>query len=297
MSQSRKIAIALGERPHPFISSFQLGRIIFDLLVPREALPSPVAEENLPLSEQKIYARTVSKLKKSGILVPNPFVRPDHGYDILGNTSTRPELIACELDPFCAVSHLSAMVIYGWSDHLPQTLFLTSLKPTQWRLQAAEFMSKSLGQQKERYFSLGFPGLIRSRPNKIKKINLVWKETENRVEFKQMEPGFRLTSIGRTFYDSLKSPELCGGIYPVIQVWEEHAKTNLDSILNYFEVHGKEIDRARAGYLLDEVCGISHETIDKWKQAVQRGGSRKMLPNSPYSNQYSKNWSISLNHL
>jgi predicted transcriptional regulator of viral defense system len=93
----------------------------------------------------------------------------------------------------------------------------------------------------------------------------------------------------------LQRPELSGGMSHVIETFEEHAEANLPLILNELESHGSMIDRVRAGYLLEERCNIRHPRIDTWVRDAQRGGSRKLDPQSPYEATFSERWMISIN--
>ena len=61
------------------------------------------------------------------------------------------------------------------------------------------------------------------------------------------------------------------------------------------EQHGNAVERVRAGYLLDEVCRLSHPLVDGWTQKAQRGGSRLLDPLGEYVPHYSEKWKLSIN--
>ena len=105
----------------------------------------------------------------------------------------------------------------------------------------------------------------------------------------------RVSSIGRTFFDMLRNPSLCGGIYHVLDVYEESVKRYLKVIVNELERHGSAIDKVRAGYVLEERLGLSDPCIDGWKEHIQRGGSRKLVADEPYKPVFSDNWCLSIN--
>jgi predicted transcriptional regulator of viral defense system len=105
----------------------------------------------------------------------------------------------------------------------------------------------------------------------------------------------RVSTIGRTFLDMLRKPDLCGGIYHVLEIYEEYAERYLRLIVDEIERHGTSIDKVRTGYVLDERCGLSHPTIDGWLDFVQRGGSRKLYAEAEYSPVFSEKWSLSIN--
>jgi predicted transcriptional regulator of viral defense system len=88
---------------------------------------------------------------------------------------------------------------------------------------------------------------------------------------------------------------MCGGIRHVIDIYRQYVERYSDLIIDEVERHGNKIDKVRAGYLLEELCGLESETIEGWQQYVQRGGSRKLDPFEEYSPKYSKRWWLSLN--
>jgi hypothetical protein len=59
--------------------------------------------------------------------------------------------------------------------------------------------------------------------------------------------------------------------------------------------HGTDIDKVRAGYVLEEKCGLESPVFADWVGAAKRGGSRKLVANQPYSSIYSERWCLSLN--
>ena len=67
----------------------------------------------------------------------------------------------------------------------------------------------------------------------------------------------RLTSIGRTFLDTVREPSLCGGINHVLDIWQDHAKLSIDDIIETVDRVPSKIVQPRAGYILDEVLGIN----------------------------------------
>lgn len=80
-----------------------------------------------------------------------------------------------------------------------------------------------------------------------------------------------------------------------MDVWEDHATSWLDDIIEAISVHPKKIVKVRAGYILEEKQKISDQRIDLWRAFAQRGSSRKLDPDSPYMPKWSENWMISLN--
>ena len=94
----------------------------------------------------------------------------------------------------------------------------------------------------------------------------------------------------------LREPDMCGGYAHVQDIFQEYAAEHLPVIVKTVDKTGTSIDKARTGYVLEEICSLSHRTIDSWKAGVQRGGSRKLVASNPYKNEYSEVWCISINN-
>jgi predicted transcriptional regulator of viral defense system len=105
----------------------------------------------------------------------------------------------------------------------------------------------------------------------------------------------RIASIGRTFMDMIDRPQWCGGMNHVITIWEEHAATYLDEIIEAVDTAPTSIVKMRAGHLLEERLGLRDARIDAWKQFAQRGSSRLLDPEGVYQPRWSETWMISLN--
>jgi predicted transcriptional regulator of viral defense system len=94
----------------------------------------------------------------------------------------------------------------------------------------------------------------------------------------------------------VRKPELCGGIYNVLDAYMEYAKRYLNLILDEINRNGNKIEKVRAGYILEERCDIKNNPIiESWKTFAQRGGSRKLDPDSEYDPEYSETWCLSIN--
>ncbi len=92
----------------------------------------------------------------------------------------------------------------------------------------------------------------------------------------------RVSTIGRTFLEMLKNPELCGEINHVLDVFEEYGEKHIRLITDDIDKNGTPIIKVRAGYILDELLNVKSEVIEKWSSFAQRGGSRKLDPKSEY---------------
>lgn len=203
------------------------------------------------------------------------------------------EEVACIVDPFCYVSHLSAMQRYGLTDRSPEALHLTTPARSVWNMLRDQKMVEDLGgppdSEHPLLLRLGFKGELRRRPVIVHESSHPAKPVEVRGE------KTRITSIGRTFGDMLSEPALCGGIRHVIDIWERDAEQWADQIIGEVDKMESKMVKVRAGYLLSEVLEIEDGRIDGWEQFAQRGGSRKLNPDAPYAPTYSERWMISLN--
>jgi predicted transcriptional regulator of viral defense system len=204
------------------------------------------------------------------------------------------EDVACIADPFCYVSHLSAMQRYGLTDRSPEALHLTTASRPVWNAMKAEKLSKDLPPEhireaSELFLRFGVNSNLRRRPVVIHETKYPAKTSEVRGE------NTRIVEIGQVFVDMLAQPHLCGGIHHALDVWDEHAPSWLDQIVAAVEQDNASIVKVRAGYVLAERLAISDPRIEKWKAFAQRGGSRKLDPDTPYAPTFSENWMISLN--
>lgn len=207
------------------------------------------------------------------------------------------EEVACIADPFCYVSHLSAMQRYGLTDRTPQALHLsTPARPLWnklWAAQCAPKLREDLGGE----FLPGFarPGF----KNQLRRREVIVHETVHPGEPIDVRgERTRIASVGRTFADMLIEPGLCGGMRHVIEVWEREAGDWAEMIIPEVDrVHGPRTDivKVRAGYLLQERLGMTDPRVLAWKAFAQRGGSRKLDPEGDYAPTFSADWMISLN--
>ncbi|ASF48540.1 hypothetical protein [Methylovulum psychrotolerans] len=160
-------------------------------------------------------------------------------------------------------------------------------------------MQKDLGEEAiGHYLGSSLPTLRRLRLIKIH------RKTLNIHSTVHCDPGsyvnvqgrfLRVSTIGRTFLDMIREPDLCGGIYHVLDIYAEHASRYLRLIVDVIDRHGSKIDKVRAGYILGERLGLAHPAIENWHTLVQRGGSQKLHAKSAYSPNFSEKWCLSIN--
>ena len=206
------------------------------------------------------------------------------------------EEVCCAIDPFAYISHLEAMGYYGFSSSPEDTVFLSSYPVSVWRKRASDVMVKDCGGEEglRIYKKSNLPRLRKININRIPGVEVIGYNDKNiSTTFKSKR--IRIASVERTFLDMLRRPDLCGGIKNVMQVYKTHVAEYLESTLKAIDQNGSQIEKIRAGYILEEICGIRHFIIESWLQFVQRGNSRKLDPAKEFSSKYSERWCLSLN--
>jgi predicted transcriptional regulator of viral defense system len=268
----------------PVISEYELGRAIFLKL-------SALAE-----GRNALFRPVVEHLKALKIFVPLSLGGTTNAYQLFGHSTASPQQIACALDPFAYVSHLSAMEYHGLTDRFPKILYLTRPPAGEWRRQAEEKMRRDLGTRYEEYLASRLPRLVRPKLSKIAQVNLHFQERSQLGAFKHVgSSNLRVATIGRVFLEMTREPQLCGGIQHVIDVFSSNAKRYFRLVVDEYERHGKAIDKVRAGYLLTEICNLTDSVVENWSQFAQRGGSRKLDSETEYAPEFSERWKLSIN--
>lgn len=282
LANTNALATLLSEWPQPVISDYELGCMILRV-------------SEAPLTRAR-YTELVELLGTVKLITPHKDFAEGAVYTIFGKTDAMPAAIACSADPFAYLSHLSAMEFHGITDRLPKTLYLCTPPSAEWSREARSRMEKELGPRLQEYTSANLPVLRNVLKAKIGHSTLSIMRRSKMGAFKIVKGrAIRVATIARTFLDMLREPENCGGMQHVVDTYKEYASSYLTQICNEIDQHGSAVDKVRAGYLLTEVCGLHHETIDSWRKFAQRGGSRKLDPHEEYANHYSDGWKLSIN--
>ncbi|RRW88473.1 type IV toxin-antitoxin system AbiEi family antitoxin domain-containing protein [Pandoraea apista] len=287
----------LKEHPSPIVTAYDLAVGILKLYLAREYAGQKIKKLSSPLPERGSISKYRNALMELGILEERRGL-PVDTY-ILPSSPFQDDMnLACGIDPFCYVSHLSAMAYHGLTDRFSKTLFVTTLPPTSWRKRAEEKMQRDLGDALEQFRAIHFPTLTRHT------LSAIGRQPVNTHVSKYADAGAyvhladrpaRVSSIGRTFLDMLRQSDLCGGMIHVVRVFETNARTYLPLLLDEIDRHGRPIDKVRAGYILDERCGIHDLRIEQWHTFAQRGGSRVLDAGAPFWPEFSEKWCLSIN--
>jgi len=273
---------ALSSLHVPAISAYDLSKLAY--------IKAHLQESIAPKKE---FERLINALVAVKLLEP---LDTFNAFLVFGHRTAPPSEIACCIDPFAYVSHLSAMEHHGLTDRFAKTLYLTRPSPMEWRKQAASRMEKDLGEGFKIYQTFGLPLLKRLTFTAIRDTTVHFQERSQLGAFRNVSNScLRVATIGRVFLDMLREPKLCGGIQHILDIYKRDAKRYLRLIVEEIDRHGQPIDKVRAGYVLTEVCRLSHPTISNWRIHAQRGGSRKLDPDSEFSSVYSEDWMLSIN--
>ena len=288
MTITDAVLAALQGDPPGVLTDYVLGRIVYRALQewPGSVPPSVHDYQQVLhfLLGQRI-ARNLGRLPEGRAML------------LIGQRAPEPFTVLCAVDPFGYVSHLSAMEYHGLTDRLSKTIYFTTPPPSEWRSLAAARMRKDLSEDFDGYVAAGLPSLRRLVLKRLDRRSIEYHHRRTAGGYRLAEHGqVRVGTIGRTWLDMLQDPDRCGGLQHVIDVFRERSREHLQLILAELERHGTEIDRARAGYLLEEHAGIHDPALDAWQQRVQRGGSRKLYAHADYAPHYSERWCLSLNH-
>jgi predicted transcriptional regulator of viral defense system len=287
--------LELGKLASPVVLRYDIGRIGWSQYKAHsyEGLPLPGQRETL---DTRAFLRIERELIENGVLSPIPGLPERSAYTLIGAGAPDRNAIICSIDPFCYLSHLSAMEFHGLTDRMPEQIYVSSPPGKSWMGFAEERMRRDLGEDLDAYRVARLPRLQRSAVAKIAQRPVHRYSSAHQGAYRAIKgSSIRVATIGRTFLDMLRESDLCGGISHVIGVFREHAASNRRLIFDEFDQHGGPIDKVRCGYILEELCSIRDPRIDSWVAFAARGGSRRLDPSSDYEPRFSERWMISIN--
>ena len=298
METRTALALEVGRLNQPVMTSYTLACLIFQLYQTKSYRGEKLDRLKKLYPDRPVYNRLLSELLTAGVLQESTVIRNPEVFTVLGKGESSPEEVLCCVDPFAYISHMSAMEWHGLPDRIPKMLFISTPAPQEWKRFAREKMEKDLGNidSYSLYQIGGLPLLRRLRFSRVGRKTVYRHASLHLGAFTTVKQRtLRVATIGRTFLDMIKHPDQCGGIYHVLEVYKKYAESYLRLIVDEVDRHGNKIDKVRAGYILEERLGFSHETINAWTQYAQRGGSRKLYAHSDYSPSFSEKWCLSLN--
>ncbi|MES9859251.1 MAG: hypothetical protein ABW160_18920 [Candidatus Thiodiazotropha sp. 4PDIV1] len=293
MKAIKAITLSLGDLDKVVISKYQFGLVV-NSIYQQKTYKGESVNLQKDCAERADVNKYLNLLIDEGVLSPHKTL--SGVYTLLGRSHAESEDVACTVDPFCYISHLSAMSYHGLTDRIPGKLFISSPSPGMWRSFAQDQMRKDLGDGYKTYCDNGLPMLVRTKMQKINKMEVHCLSSKHLGAYKSVRGrSLRVSTIGRTFLEMLRNPELCGGINHVLDVYHEFGSKYLRLITDDIDKNGNPIDKVRAGYILDERLGINNDVVDSWEIFAQRGGSRKLDSSAEYIPEWSDKWKLSLN--
>lgn len=257
-------------------------------------------------SGRKLYVRSRWPTKAEHqrtrmMLYKEQIIGPDNDYPgvyrILSKQDLPADDIVCLVDPYCYISHLSALQRYGLTDRRPEALHLTapssgiirSLIKEKMRADYGDMLPTLDPQEVKKPTASHHPPQVRRRAVQV-------LHTIHPGVWVQVRGSFaRIGTIGQAFLDTVEEPGRCGGMVHVMEIWRAHAATYLNEIIQAVDDAPKPVHKIRAGYLLTELLKAKDARIENWKFLAQRGSSRVLDPTKPFVNNHSEDWMISLN--
>lgn len=292
---ARALASELGSLGAPIVLRYDIARIAWRLYRAGDYEGKMLGIKRDVL-DTRAFSRIENGLLDSGVLKPLPGVPERSAFELIGGNTTDRNVIVCSIDPFCYLSHLSAMEFHGLTDRMPEQVYVSTPAGKEWTVFAEERMTRDLGDDRAAFGESGLPQLRRTAITKIGQRPVHRYASIHRGAFRIIKGSpVRVATIGRTFLDMLREPGLCGGIAHVLQVFKEHAAASRRLIFDELDQHGGSIDKVRAGFILEEFCRIRDPRIDAWVAFAARGGSRKLDPSADYEPRFSERWMLSIN--
>lgn len=230
---------------------------------------------------------------ESGSITPIPEIRGvfriDAPYSHVLPVSD--EHVVQEADPWCDLSHLTALAHHQLTDRIPSAIHATHFV-------ARPRNRIPLGTQPEDWAEVALPR--GARVAVAVQTPVIWTTCGGDEDFGHevaMRGGAAtyMTDLERTLLDALRRPQRCGGMMVVLRAWGlARPLMRVDRLVDYTDQVGAAILRQRVGFLLESL-GLRHARFEAWRQKLQRGGSVRLFAEEPYSPIFSERWNLSLN--
>lgn len=285
---------ALQERGLPLLTEYEFFLVIEEAY--RHQRDRPGLVRNPPRTfDPPVFRRTLRQLARKRQTVLDPDFRGEVWQILSAPPAATAEDAICLVDPFARVAYLSALERYGLTNRSPKALQILTYGSPQWGMRRRELLRSELPPE---LIGKDFPVPVHVRHKNVVRRRPVDLHTATRLGAVQKIRGTyaRISAISQTFIDTLESPQLCGGMRHVLQIWDEHAKSYLDEIISAVNAQDvQQITKVRAGYILTERLGVRSKVASAWVRFAQRGGSRKLDPQADFAPTYSERWMLSIN--
>lgn len=280
-----KVADHLSRAGAPVVTAYEMGAQVFLALHSAGVRPG-----------REAFNQVLRHLQAIKLISPHKDFADGAVFSLFGQPNPDVRAIACTVDPFAYITHLSAMEFHGLTDRFPKILYLCSPSFREWRRHAEHRMAHDLGEAVRAYRGARFPLPGKPAFRRIAGTVVQVLDRSKQGAFKMIKGSpLRVATVGRTFLDMLREPQDCGGMQHVLDIYKASAPRYLTLIVDEVDRNGTGIDKVRAGYVLTDLCGLAHPTIKDWERFAQRGGSRKLDPNAEYASDFSARWKLSLN--
>lgn len=282
------VVSALEKQLVSVITDYDLALLIHRLY--NEANPgNTLHSEGIQIPKNILYS-IVTGLTEFNIIKRNRDFTGGTVFSIVKNTSKDVYSILCSVDPFIYISHLSAMNLYGLSDKPTNNVYITEPPSNTWaNLASAKVIKDNISFNNA-------PKLQKINFDKVGNYRVVKYTDKNYGEFTVLKNStVRITNLGRTFLDMIRKPGYAGAMQHVLDTYREFGPQYSDLIIDQLNKFGSPIEKVRAGYILEEYCGVRNPIVDSWIRFCQRGGSRKLDPSKEYKSKFSERWCLSIN--
>lgn len=239
------------------------------------------AQEARPILDRLAKREHLKVLNKSAHLyqVASPFanVAPIDEFEVL-----------LEANPYCAISHHSAMVFHQLTLDFPNDIHACVQKTREGLLPLETLPSD--------WDVLELPPGRRIKD--AYGIPVQWHSVKSFAGVREARhAGFtiRVTNLERTLLDGLQEPDWCGGFQNVLVAWRTAKdQINLTTLIKVVDEMDINLLRQRAGFVLERL-GLEHPRLKEWKTMAKRGGSSRLVAKEPFSSSFDQAWSLSIN--
>jgi len=288
---SQAITRALEDSNLPVVTEYSLFELARPILSDGHYKQTPITRPPVGWGQSALRAM-IRNLTKRRVLAPDEDFKTGVWRVVQSLSAASAEQAICLVDPFAYISHLSAMQRYGLTDRAPEALHMTTPARALWTKLRDERSSGDGFAPFDRpppLVRIGVHARVRRRPVIVHES----RHPANPVPI--ADEISRIADIGRVFVDMLDQPPLCGGMQHVLDVFDRHADEWTGNIIAAVDVFESPIVKVRAGYILDEMLGITDPALSRWIGCAQRGGSRKLDPHAPYGSRFWEKWMIAVN--
>lgn len=217
----------------------------------------------------------MDKLSVYKLLSPSKEFQGSTVFHLFGRSKSSPAEVACAVDPFAYVSHLSAMEFHGIADRFPKRCSFAALPQPS----GEPLHQKKCGRTSSRhddYLAAGLP-VLRFLPfSSVEGVRVHLLRRSKRGAFKIIKSPPTGGDAGEDLSDMLREPDNCG-IQHVIDTYREYAARYLSLIVE--EVPPWPVHRQGACWIPARrslQAGASH--AGRLAEGCAKGGSRMLAP-------------------